>query len=287
MDKIVIYAVVPVYNPKDAEIYNIMSYISKFDGTIIMDDSETNNDSAFKFLYDNPDLNCRYYWNGQNIGLTRSVNKGFKHAIDMGATWILVIDQDGRFATDIVSVYRTFLEKDSRNLDRLAVLLPQYNYDRHPRKKKNGFRRAKYGDMSGSLYNVNVLKALDFFDENTYFYGLEEEYYLRVRRNHYNIIQCMEAVINHNPAHTETYMVLGVFPFRYGKDEPERYYYQFRVAFYILLQRYGIRSLILLVYKSLKIYLFFDRKQEYLEMRRKAWIDYKRGYFGKYESRTI
>jgi rhamnosyltransferase len=282
-----IIAVIPFFHPKRDEIDNVTSYLDDLDGCVIMDDSENDNSSMFDMLLKENEGKVYYYWNGKNIGLTASVNKGFKIAIKHEAEWILVMNPDGTFETDALSVYRSFISTHKAAKQTVAVLIPQYNYDRHPRKASSGYKKACYGDMSGSLYNAAVLKKMGFFDEKTYFYGLEEEYCLRVRRNGFKIFQCMEAVINHNPATTNQSKILGLFVFKYGKDAPQRYYYQFRVAFYLLLDHLCLRSLILLVYKSLKVHLFFDQKQEYLRMRKLAWIDYKRGYFGKYESRGI
>lgn len=275
-----IIGIVALYAPKTEDIPRIEKYVDELDYCILMDDTGKDNSSLFaEFLGKHK---VEYIWNHENIGLCASVNYGFKKACEYGADWILVMNPDGTFSNNAISIFRNYIENN--NTDKVGIVCPQYNFDRHQRKAKAGVEEISYTDMAGSLYNASILKKMNYYDPNTYFYGLDTEYCLRVIRKKYKIVRCNEAVLNHHPAHTEEIKIGNKVIFRYGKDKPVRYYYQFRSGFYIHNKYHDLKQDLFMIYKFLKVVLLFDQKQEYLKCIRQAKDDAKMKYYGAYRN---
>ena len=276
-----IIGIVAMYAPKPNDIARIERYVDELDYCILIDDTGKDNESMFTdFLKTHK---AEYIYNEQNIGLCASVNKGFGRACELSADWILVMNPDGSFSNGALKTFREYIERyDTCNV---AILCPEYNFDRHPRIASKGTESISYTDMAGSLYNAVLLKKLGFYDTNTYFYGLDTEYCFRVKRQGYKIIRCKEAILNHHPAHTECLKLGNKIIFKYGKDVPERYYYQFRSGYYIHHKYHDFKQDLFMLYKYLKVIFLFDNKSMYLKYIKEAKIDEARKFYGNYKNR--
>lgn len=278
-----IAGIVALYKPKKNEISNIASYIESLDFCFLMDDSGIDNYPLFRELFDKFPNKISYVLNSENLGLVKSVNKGFSLAIDKGADWILVMNPDGKFQKDPIRIYKKFLSGNDMN--NVSILCPRFNIDRRPKEAGNGLKRVKYPDMSGCLYNAKVLKKIGYFDEKTYFYGLDLEYCIRAIESGYKILECSELVLNHKPGNTFELKFWGHTFFRCGIDVPQRYYYQFRSAYYIFKKYKNFYCFAFHVYKFFKVILFFKNKAEYIRMMHMGIYDAKRGFFGNISER--
>ena len=176
-----IVGLVAMYMPNENEVENIIKYINELDYCYLLDDSAVDNSRVVQLLLDRFEGKVEYYLNPYNMGLVASINNGFKMAINRGASWILVMNPDGTFKNDAIAVYRKFiLENDT---EKVGIIAPRFNIDRRQRQEGRGTSQIKYPDMSGCLYNAKILENLGFYDQNTFFYGLDVEYCIRVRKN--------------------------------------------------------------------------------------------------------
>lgn len=276
-----IAGIVALYRPKTSDLVNIKKYVDSLDLCILMDDTGVDNRDLFVSLLEKGSDNVVYFANEKNIGLCASVNRGFRYAVERGAEWILVMNPDGTFQNDAINIYRRFIS--NHDCANVAIIAPQYNYDRHPRKIQAGYRQIFYADMSGSFYNAAILSKMEYYNPDMYFDGLDMEYCLRVQKAGYKMIQCKEAVLNHHPACTKELRIGQLVIFRYGKDTPLRYYYQFRCFFYLQKVYHNWRVALFFLYKYMKVLILFDHKKEYLREIKKAKRDYKQNYFGAYK----
>lgn len=275
-----IIGLVPVYKPNKKEIHNIEKYVDDLDACYILDDSGTSNIELFKELKEKYHDKIQYFLNKENLGLCKSVNNGYRIAMHKGADWILIMNPDGTFQNNAIDIYKDYI--NNNDTSNVAIIAPRFNTDRRKRNSGKGIKRIKYADMTGCLYNVKIFNEIGFYDNNTYFYGLDTEMCLRVNELSYLIVECSEAVLNHNPAETYNVKIFGKTVFKCGKDVPQRYYYQFRSAYYINNKYHSIRNILFHIYKITKVILFFDNKKEYFRMIKYGIRDAKKEYFGKY-----
>lgn len=279
MNKIV--GIIAIYKPKNGELKNIESYLEDLDYCYLMDDSGEDNSKIFQSMIEKYRGKLEYVLNEKNIGLCASVNRGFKLAENINAGWALVMNPDGAFDDGAINIYRKYISYNETN--KVAIICPVYNIDRRPKMAGKGVKKVKYADMTGCLYNIEILHELGYYDQNTYFYGLDSEYCKRVMKNDYKIIECSEAVLNHRPAETRHFKIFGKIIFSYGFDKPIRYYYQFRTAKYIH-DKYGFsKNDLFMLYKWLKVVFFFENKSEYFKMISKGKKDAKNKYYGAYK----
>lgn len=274
-----IVTIVSLYNPTDRELETIQGYLPYLDRCILMDDSECCEKSLIiEDFFKKSDV--EYIWNGGNIGLSRSLNKGIDKAREYGAEWILFMDSDSNFFTNIISVYQEYITM--HDTLQIAMLVPQHNYNRHKRHPEKGERLVKKAMLSGCLFNVSVLEHIGIFDERFFIDGLDYEWCERAIKNGYKIVECREAVINHNPAIEKQIRILGKVILRYGWDTPVRYYYQFR-AMFLLHKLYGDIFLDMsMLFKPIKAFLLFDKRRDYFLAWKQAKADSKSGYYGRY-----
>ena len=281
--KNIIVGLVALYKPKAEEMKNIEQYVEKLDYCFLLDDSGFDNKKICECLLEKYPGKVEYYLNSCNMGLCRSVNNGFKMAQGKNADWALVMNPDGTFQNDAIGVFRKYLDRFTAK--KTAIIAPRFNIDRRKKEPGTGYKRIKYPDMTGCLYNIRILERLGYFDPNTYFYGLDLEYCLRVRKNGYKIIECSEAVLNHNPAKTYELKIFNKAVFKYGKDVPQRYYYQFRSSYYIGKKYNSFYNFAFSIYKFMKVLFLFDHKAEYLKMIKMGIDDARRGFFGNINDR--
>lgn len=278
-----IIGLIPVYKPNKKEVDNIGKYVEQLDGCYILDDSGCSYEKLFKPLINKYSNKVHYYLNEKNLGLCVSVNNGYEMARRDGADWVLIMNPDGAFQNNAIDIYRNYIKNNDTS--KIAILAPRFNIDRRKKSAGRGVKKIKYADMTGCLYNVEVFNKIGFYDIKTYFYGLDVEMCLRVNKMDYEIIECSEAVLNHQPAQTFEVKIFGKTIFRCGKDVPQRYYYQFRSAYYIDKKYHNLENKIFHIYKWLKVVLFFDDKKEYFRMIKLGIIDAKKGYFGNFVDR--
>lgn len=279
-----IVGIIPLYQPKRQDFPNILKYIDKLDYCFLLDDTGKDNSTLCMGIVDVNPKKIKYVCNTKNTGLCASVNNGFRLAKEKNADWVLIMNPDGTFQNDAIKIYRRYI--DTQNTSDIAIVSPVFNLDRRKREASTGIKKVWHPDMSGCLYNMKVLDELGYYDQKTYFYGLDEEFCIRVRKNGYKIIQCSEAVLNHHPAETYCVKFLGKIVLKCGKDSPQRYYYQFRSGYYIHKKYHNLHNFMFCAYKFMKIVLFFDHKKEYFKMVRLGIVDAKKNFYGNIKDRN-
>lgn len=270
-----ITAVIPIFKPTINDVGNIIRNSLFFKECIIIDDSG-NNINLFSRCINN---NVVYLYNEIEYGLSETVNRGIKIAIDRGAEWVMLINQDNIIHDDIVSVFNKYI-MSNKDPD-IALLAPQYNYDRHKRKCKHGSKNIRYTDMTGSVISVNAWNKIGAYDTRFFIDGLDVEWCLRARKKGYKLIQCREAIMEHHPGETKELRIFGLTIWKYGWHKPERYYYQFKAAFLIHTEYHDFKTDLFAMYKLIKVLLLFKNKSEYISMFKLARTDYLNNQFGK------
>lgn len=272
-----ICSIVVLYEPEKGVLNNILSYYDSVDFSYILDNSRQSNLEEIKKVLKNKEAHYKYKHFAENVGLCRALNYGINQAGKLGCKWVLLMDSDSSFMTDIIKEFKTFLEANKS--DTIAVLSPVHFFDRSKQSSYNGTKSMKWAMTSGCLYNVDVFLKLKGFKEELYVDGLDMDYCYKARENGYSIIQVGNAVLKHNPAQTKEIRFNDSVLFRYGYASPWRYYMQARSLVWTFLRYHHIHDAIIYTYKFVKVITLFDNKCCYIsEMLRgskdgfKLWI---------------
>ncbi len=266
-----IIGIVPIYRASFSDIDRILNLPISIDELIIADDS---GDNYSQYIAQKEPKRSVKYLYANELGLSKTINIALKKAIVDGADWVVILNQDSEVRDDFIDYYRNYV--DGHNCDRLAILAPQHDYDRHKREQTEGYKSIRYADLSGCMFNTKVIKKIGGFNELFFIDGLDTEWCLRAIKNDFRIIRCNSAVIGHHPGETKELLFLGKCIMKYGCHSPERYYYQFLAGFYIHYRYHDWRSDLFLMVKFLKVVLLFDEKMKYMKEIRKAYMDNKR-----------
>lgn len=265
-----IAAIVVWYNPSVEEIAHVNDYINDVEEVVIMDNSKNNNFCSIKkYIKNYNKIVYRHYV--QNVGLCVALNDGLKLINDSGYKWALIMDSDSSFITNIVAVYKKYIQKDN-TLD-IAVLSPVHVFDRSKEKPFFGVKNLKWAMTSGCLYNLEIFNIIGGFKQELFVDGLDIDYCYRARKNGYKIIEFSEAKLNHHPGDTKTINLLNRYEFKYGIASPWRYYMQARAIVWLILKYHYVEDVFRYIYKWLKILFLFDNKKKYINEMLKGSIE--------------
>ncbi|MBD5547211.1 MAG: glycosyltransferase [Lachnospiraceae bacterium] len=262
-----IAGVVVFYNPKESEINHILGYIEKIDIFVVIDNSKEPIKNTLDSILSSYQKKVQYRHFPNNIGLCAGFNYGIKTSSENGCDWTLLMDSDSELINDIIEEYKKV------NTDKVAVIAPIHIHDRSKDKPYNGVKEIKWAMTSGCLYNNNIFNEIRGFNEDLFVDGLDIDYCYRAREHGYKIMECGNALLQHYPAETHTISILGKKIIKYGKSSPWRYYLQVKSLVWIFLRYRHFSDFIFLIWKWIKMVLFFDYKGEYFINMKKGVVD--------------
>ncbi|WP_281522037.1 glycosyltransferase [Dubosiella newyorkensis] len=251
-------SVVVLYNPSIQEIENLNIYIEKVDYAVVIDNSNTDNQSLIYKTVSNSEK-IHYYSEHKNLGLCKGFNIGVNILAKKSCEWALLLDADSKLDPDIISVYKETLNIFKSRND-IAVFSPVHIFDRSKATRYVGYRNVDWSMTSGWLVNIKIFQKQNGFFEGLFVDGLDMDYCYKSHENGYEIIECGQAVINHNPAETRS-----VFGIKYGIASPNRYYMQARQLIWCWKRYKKITILGIYFYKWMKVLILFPNKLNYIK----------------------
>lgn len=147
-------------------------------------------------------------------GIARSLNRGLAFAQEVGAPWLLTVDQDTTISERHIEDALGFLNSDMGRRLRIGALGPaRIQVDRHEINLINDPRR-EFLDVpeliqSGSLWNVQAMTSLGGFSDSLGMDGIDAEACLRLRESGYLVVALYELVIIHEIGNTRVRRILG------------------------------------------------------------------------------
>ena len=145
-------AVVVLYNPQSEELVNLIDYAGKVDITVIIDNSISNNLDQIENYVSVDGKRVIYEHHPENLGLCVGMNRGIAKLKDLDCSWVLTMNSDSHFKNDVLSIFRKFVLLN--NCKDIAIIAPQYEYDRKKVKEVAGCHEIKWAMMSGNYVNT-------------------------------------------------------------------------------------------------------------------------------------
>jgi rhamnosyltransferase len=242
-------AVIVGYNPEYAVMYQLLDLVSTQVDTLILVDN--GGAEAFSEFKGNGTVNYIYIDAGKNAGLGCGLNIGCRIAVEQGADYIALFDQDSAPPRDLIanllSSHRKLVEKQIN----CAAIGPVY-YDRRESEIKYFNFYREIGNKiitispsssdeqmiqvdalitSGMLIRSSVLLNGFYFDESLFVEYTDSEWCFRVRHAGYQLFADMHVVMPHTPAESPAVRLFGLSFYRYS---PVRRYYWYRNTMVLL-----------------------------------------------------
>jgi rhamnosyltransferase len=237
MERAPVAAVVITYHPPAAILQNIAALAAQVDLVVIVDNTPGSDAVAvLNELEHSP--RCTVFRNGKNLGIASALNIGIRHAVSLGFTWILTMDQDSRVSNGYVEAMLSGYEGAASH-SRVGMLCPRYLDSRLNVEIPK--LRAANGEISGCMTSGSMIEALTFellgpFEEPLFIDYVDYEYCVRMRLLGFKIIECPQAVLLHSLGRITVHRILGR-ELPVTNHNPKRRYYINRNRL-VLVRRY-------------------------------------------------
>lgn len=138
-----------------------------------------------KIIYKKLRFKFNYFYSKKNIGLAKAVN----YLIDKIDTKYCLMSEP-----DITINFENIrkLEKIIKKNKNFIVVGPKYTTKRNlinKKEKKINYKIRKFIDPSCILFNVKLIKKIEFYDEDYYFYWEDIDLMKRINKTKYKIIE--------------------------------------------------------------------------------------------------
>jgi rhamnosyltransferase len=270
--------VVVLYNPSKDVKDNINSYLEFLDKLYVIDNSSDSHEKDFN------DEKMEYIHQDENMGIAYPLNLGCVLAIRDRFNWLLTMDQDTKFNSDVLPVLIDYIENNDTSKDGIVTVWHESNLDVEKTKDKIDYPLTEM--TSGNLLNLDIYKIVGKFREDFFIDGVDIEYCLRLKKKGYRIVRFNNVFINHNLGNIEYHKLFGK-RFLCTNHNYIRNYYMQRNYRYINEEYKGIAPdyCDMLIHIKLRIFkiLMFE-KDKYRKIRNifRGIKDYKKGIKGKY-----
>lgn len=257
-----IAGIVVLYKPEEKDIDNLKQYIGKVDYLLVLDNSAEDNYRRVNGAVQIDGCHVIYEHFNKNIGLCAALNYGVSAAQKKGCQWALLMDEDSSLATDIVGVYKRYIEQNDTS--DTAVLAPVHLYDRSNASGYAGCKRVRWAMTSGCLYNIALFEKSGGFLEELFVEGLDLDYCYRAGESGYQVIECGEAQLLHHPAKTAEFRLFNkITLFKYGYADSHRYFMQARSLVWLIFRYRHLENIIMYFWKWFKVIFLFPHKMDY------------------------
>jgi rhamnosyltransferase len=264
-----ITAVIVSFNP-DCEVLfnNIKSYSGHVDEVLLIDNStklEIKNQiqeycGKYQFIY--------HSMNG-NKGIASALNVGFDYAIRNSTEWVLTMDQDSSFFSDLEG-FKSFIK--DQNCSDLMSLVPVYDFNNSGKINRNDTSNLIIAPQSGNLVSLSNYVKIGPFREDYFIDFVDYEYCLRAKSKGLVLHQINTVILNHQAGVNKIVSFFGI-KYNYFEAAPFRYYYVVRNGLKTALTYKDFRSLFIVLKTTMRIVFIEKNKLKKIKFVIKGILD--------------
>lgn len=196
----VISAIVVLFHPNKDKVLELINCLcGQVDFVIVVDNTPIKNDNSYGFEeYEKIFLIS----NGENIGLAKAQNKGLSKAIDLGADYFILFDQDSSVQDDFCESLLATYKKLELVYNKIAAVGPCFldiktghkspaitlgllRLLKTPINDQEFYTKADYIISSGSLISYKSLKEIGLMKEELFIDFIDIEWGLRAKMKEY------------------------------------------------------------------------------------------------------
>jgi len=200
----------------------ILSQTRKPDEFIIVDNASTDSTSEFLSVLSSTHDHIVVKRLNENIGGSGGFSTGLKTAVERGADWVWMMDDDALPYPDALKEVEWAISKVGNDVGVvLSKLVKSPNII--PKRK---ISNARIGTFVGFAVSANVVKKIGVPDAGFFIYADDYEYSLRVKKNGFRMVKIASSLIEHRDWIKQKRIFR--FPFSKPSIPPWKVYYIFR-----------------------------------------------------------
>ena len=219
-----------------------------------------------------------------NLGIAYALNVGFEKARFLGVDWIITMDQDSVFPSNMVAEYNKFLSEGHELVGIVAPLINMYDGERRHASSK--YEIITEALTSGSMVSLEAYDKAGGFKNKLFIDAVDFEFCYNLSTLGYIHYQLNTVVMQHQLGNTKEYKLFGKHLFYVTNHSYIRHYYMHRNGLFLkeqyadLLPRvpFGITETAITLFKIL---LFEKDKWRKIKAHYWGWKDYNRNNWGK------
>ncbi len=212
------------YNPDISRLQeNVEAIYPQVDSLVIVDNGSSNCNDIQNLLKSKPKV--RYALNSNNAGVAKALNVMASKTVELGAEWLLTLDQDSVVAENMMAEYAKYTSDSTvgiitcryvdRNTDNIDQISPQEN------------RFIPRCITSGTYMNLNVWKHIGGFYEPLFIDQVDFDYCYTLKEHGYRILQVGNTYLLHEIGKSKPVTLFGNYHIAFNHS-PSRYYYMIR-----------------------------------------------------------
>lgn len=224
-----------LYQPDTKKLKrNIDAIIQQVAAVIIVDNASSNRIEIDELLkkYDR----IVYIRNAENAGIAKALNQIVDKADEMGAEWVVTLDQDSECKSGIVKAYEDVLSK----YENVGIVTSVFE-DRNAKLDHNAegdSQEVSFCITSASFTNVKAIKKVGGFDEKMFIDMVDYDICYALRRQGYHIIRVNTVGFVHEVGESREIRFLGEKIIVFNHSALRKYYWV-RNSVY-LTRKYGL-----------------------------------------------
>lgn len=184
-----IVAGIVTFNPNISRLINNINSILPQVDTLIIIDNGSENIKDIKMSCISQNKIC-FISNGKNMGIAEALNQACNIAAQLGAEWILTLDQDSVCVNNIIKKYEDYIKNNNEN-DCIASLTCHMNDRSLPDFSITDLCETKvdFCITSGNYIKIDVWNKIGKFDNKLFIDKVDTDYCYRLTVNSYEIIE--------------------------------------------------------------------------------------------------
>lgn len=243
MQQTSVVAVIVSYMP-DGRLFEALDALSPQVARILVVDNGSGPDTVARLERASGDGKTQLILNAENAGLAAAQNQGIRQALDEGADWVLLMDDDSVPAPDMVAAMLEAYDAHP-GAERIGLVAPllgdaegtlkarayvsRHAFDLH----RVGFGPGDVVDdvafamASGSLVKAEVFRDIGLMREDFFVDYIDFEFAFRMRRDGWKLISVGDARLQHRLGEFERKTLFGR-EFRFNSHSSFRRYHIYR-----------------------------------------------------------
>jgi len=273
-----------LYQPSSTIIDNIKSYLPLLDKLIVFDNTEAANENIHNQILELQ--NVILVHDNQNAGIAKRLNEGAAMCLNENFTWMLTMDQDSAFESNLFKEYVNCLEQ-LENKGNIAMTGVEFEVT--PASNGCNCNEVKQVITSGSFINLALFKEIGGFDKALFIDEVDTDYCYQAILKGYKIIKFKSIFLNHSLGKVSYHKSLKTLKTTSRTlHSPLRLYYMVRNNLYLnskypqsIFHDETIRRKKDLLHRIKNNFLYGHNKLTLIQLVILGWLDFRKKKMGK------